>query len=163
MTIKKLDFDDILIERYDNIEKILRKGQEEDLTDAVLIDKNASHCDIAKWLCENPIDARGIIEEMEKLLKPAQKQLISFENIPRNNIFETAIISDIDYSAELTEILNIADLEARKAKLVHFVDSNDNIEISVLQHIVEPPHRSCFLAVDSYLYNFAYPISQFKD
>lgn len=42
------------------------KGHEENLDGAVLIYENTTHCEIAEWLCENPIDARGIIEEMEK-------------------------------------------------------------------------------------------------
>ena len=164
MTIKKLDFNYILIDRYDNIEQIVQKGHDEDLTGAVLIYEDATRCDIAEWLCESPIDARGIIEEMERLLKPPQKQLVSFEKIPRNNIFEIAIVADIDYSAELTDILNIADLEVRKAKIVSFVDTNEGIKISPLRDIVEPEHNKAhFLASDGYLYHFAYPMQQFLD
>lgn len=162
MTIKKLDFNDILIDRYDNIDTIARKLEETDLDGAVLISEDASYCEIAEWLCENPIDARGIIEEMEKLLKPPQKQLISFDKIPRNNIFETAIVSDIDYSAELTDILNIEDSGVRKAKIVSFIDTNFGIIISPLRDIAEPGHgKTWFLTSNGYLYNFAYPFSQF--
>lgn len=159
MTIKKLDYDAILIYRYDDIDTIARKLEETDLDGAVLISDDASHCEIAEWLCENPIDARGIIEEMEKLLKSPQKQLISFDKIPRNNIFETAIVSDIDYSAELTDILNIADLEVRKAKIVSFIDTNEGIIISPLRDIVEPEHSEAWFLTRNY--NFAYPFSQF--
>ena len=128
-----------------------------------LINKRNS-CEIAEWLSETPIDARGIIEEMERLLKPPQKQLISYEKIPRNNIFETAIVSDIDYSERLTEILNIEDSGVRKAKIVSFIDVNEGIIISSLRDIADPKHNEAwFLASDGYLYNFAYPFSQFID
>lgn len=164
MTIKKLDYDAILIDRYDDIEKISRRLKDSDLENAVLVSEDATRCEIAEWLCETFIDARGIIEEMERLLKPPQKQLISFEKIPRNNIFETAVLSNIDYSTELTDILNIADLEVRKAKIASFVDTNEGIIISSLSGIAEPEHRKAwFLASDGYLYQFAYPIQQFLD
>ncbi len=162
MNIKKLDFNDILIGRYDDIEKILRKRHKKDLTGAVLIHKDATHCDIAEWLCENPIDAISIVEETKRLLKQPQKQLISYEKIPRNNIFETAIVADIDHSERLTEILNIKDLGVRKAKIVSFIDTNEGITISSLRDITKPEHnKAWFLASDGYLYHFAYPFFQF--
>ena len=158
MTIKKLDYDAILIDRYDDIETVARRLKDSDLDNAVLIHEDATHCDIAEWLCETPIDARGIIEEMERLLKPPQKQLVSFEKIPRNNIFETAIVSDIDYSERLTDILNIVEDEKRMENLIIFVEDNPDIHIGLLHKIT----------VDSYfgdgfgiLYTFAYPFSQF--
>lgn len=164
MTIKKLDSHNLLIDRDDDIEGILRKGHEEDLTGAVLIYEDATHCEIAEWLCENPIDAKGIIEEMEKLLKQPQKQLISFDKIPKDNIFETAVVSDTDYSAELTEILNIEGVEARKEKLINFVYETQNIQISILQSINQALQFSAGDPGDpgeAYKYTFAYPFSQF--
>lgn len=162
MNIKKLDYDAILIYKYDDIETVAQRLKDSDLDNAVLVFENATHCEIAEWLCETPIDARGIIEEMERLLKPPQKQLVSFEKIPRNNIFEIAIVADIDYSERLKEILNIEDPGVRKAKIVSFIDTNEGIIISPLRDIVEPEHgEAWFLASDGYLYNFAYPFSQF--
>ena len=165
MTIKKLDSDAILIYRYDDIETVARRLKDSDLENAVLVSEDATRCDIAEWLCESPIDAISIVREMERLLKQPQKQpqkqLISYEKIPRDNIFETAVVSDPDYSVELTEILNIEGVEARKEKLIDFIDNRDNIKISVLEHISEPAHKYWFSAGDGYLYNFAYPFSQF--
>ena len=156
MNIEKLDNDAILIDRYDDIEKISRKLEYSNLENAILVSDDATHCEIAEWLCESPIDAKGIIEEMEKLLNPPQKQLISFEKIPRNNIFEAAIVSDIDHTEQLTEILNIEGVEARKEKLLSF-------EVSILQAIDRT--SPCFYAGSSTdnadYYNFAYPFSQF--
>lgn len=158
MTIKKLDFNDILIDRYDNINTIARKLEETNLDCTVLISSDASHCEIAEWLCENPIDARGIIEEMERLLKQPQKQLVSFEKIPRNNIFEIAILADIDYSAELTEILNIVEDEKRIENLIIFVEDNPDIHIGLLHKITVDSYFSDGFGI---LYAFAYPFSQF--
>lgn len=97
---------------------------------------------------------------MEKLLNSTQKQLISFEKIPENNIFETAIFTNYaSYAEKLIDILSITDREIRIKRLMLFIENNyNNICIGVLHNVTNDIY---FNDGNGTLYNFAYPLNQF--
>lgn len=173
MTIKKLDFNDILIDRYDNINAIAGKLEETDLENVVLVSENASHCEIAEWLCENPYDARGIIEEMKRLLETTS------DNTPFKayNLREYLALHKIDLKQNgsmfciVSNDVNFAKLfktmVTNKTQGKAFIDkltekfSVYNSYIKPINHVETFVYREAFFPGKTW--EHAYPIEQFLD